>query len=71
MGAKKKEKWVEMRERSWGRSQEAKSKGREWKDSEESEGDEKEHILEMARYKLGSPTVKLQMKEMKVGIQNA
>lgn len=68
----KKERGVETRKRSRGGSQEAKSKGREWKDSgEESEEDEKEHIPETAWYKLDLPIAKLQMKEMKVGIQNA
>lgn len=50
------------------RSQEAKSEGREGKDSgEESEGDEEE----VAQYKLNLPIIQLQMKERKVGVQHA
>lgn len=50
------------------RGQEAKSEGREWKDSgEESEGDEEE----VARYKLNLPIIQLQMKKRKGGIQHA
>lgn len=64
MGAKKKAKWVEARERS----QEAKSEGREGKDSEEeSEGDEED----VAQYKLNLPIIQLRMKERKVGVQHA
>jgi len=62
---KRRNEW--RRARSQGRGQEAKPKGRDWQYSgEETEGDKKEHVLEMAWYELDLPIVKLQMKEMKV-----
>lgn len=61
---------METREGSQGRSQEVKSKGREWEEWGGERG-KKEHVLEVAQYNLDFPIVKLQRKETKVELRNA